>query len=175
MTPNPTHITAPAGTPFIEVVREFDAPRDLVYRASTDPDLVVRWLGPRRLTMRIIEFDARTGGSYRYVHTDTDGEQYPFRGVFHTVSEALIIQTFEFEDIPGAVSLETRILDDLGDRTRLRQNAVFPASRPATRPWRARCHTASPSPWTASANSSAHAAASADPGEPPRTAEPTQA
>jgi uncharacterized protein YndB with AHSA1/START domain len=127
MTPNPTHITAPAGTPFIEVVREFDAPRDLVYRASTDPDLVVRWLGPRRLTMRIIEFDARTGGSYRYVHTDTDGEQYPFRGVFHTVSEALIIQTFEFEDVPGAVSLETRILDDLGDRTRLRQNAVFPS------------------------------------------------
>ena len=127
MTPNPTHITAPAGTPVIEVVREFDAPRDLVFRASTDPDLVARWLGPRRLSMRIIEFDARTGGSYRYVHTDTDGEEYPFRGVFHTVSEALIIQTFEFEDIPGVVSLETRTLDDLGDRTRLHQNAVFPS------------------------------------------------
>jgi len=127
MTPNPTHITAPAGTPFIEVVREFDAPRDLVFRASTDPDLVARWLGPRRLSMRIIEFDARTGGSYRYVHTDTDGEEYPSRGVFHTVSEALIIQTFEFEDIPVVVSLETRTLDDLGDRTRLHQNAVFPS------------------------------------------------
>ena len=127
MTPNPTRITAPAGTPFIEVVREFDAPRDLVFRASTDPDLVARWLGPRRLSMRIIEFDARTGGSYRYVHTDTDGEEYPFRGVFHTVSEALIIQTFEFEDIPGVVSLETRTLDDLGDRTRLHQDAVFPS------------------------------------------------
>ena len=127
MTPNPTHITAPAGTPFIEVVREFGAPRDLVFRASTDPDLVARWLGPRRLSMRIIEFDARTGGSYRYVHTDTDGEEYPFRGVFHTVSEALIIQTFEFEDIPGVVSLETRTLDDLGDRTRLHQDAVFPS------------------------------------------------
>jgi uncharacterized protein YndB with AHSA1/START domain len=127
MTPNPTHITAPAGTPFIEVVREFDAPRDLVFRASTDPDLVARWLGPRRLSMRIIEFDARTGGSYRYVHTDTDGGEFPFRGVFHTVSEALIIQTFEFEDVPGVVSLETRTLDDLGDRTRLHQNAVFPS------------------------------------------------
>jgi uncharacterized protein YndB with AHSA1/START domain len=127
MNPNPTHITAPAGTPFIEVVREFDAPRDLVYRACTDPDLVTRWLGPRSLTMRIIEFDARTGGSYRYVHTDADGEEYPFRGVFHTVSEALIIQTFEFEDAPGVASLETRTLDDLGDRTRLHQNAVFPS------------------------------------------------
>jgi uncharacterized protein YndB with AHSA1/START domain len=127
MNPNPTRITAPAGTPFIEVVREFDAPRDLVYQASTDPDLVTRWLGPRRLTMRIIEFDARTGGSYRYVHTDAGGEEYPFRGVFHTVSEALIIQTFEFEDAPGVVSLETRTLDDLGGRTRLHQNAVFPS------------------------------------------------
>lgn len=127
MSPNPTHITAPDGTPFIEVVREFDAPRNLVFRASTDPDLVVRWLGPRSLSMRVIEFDARTGGSYRYVHTDADGEEYPFRGVFHTVTEALIIQTFEFEDVPGVVSLETRTLDDLGDRTRLRQTAVFPS------------------------------------------------
>jgi len=127
MTVNPTHITAPDGTPFIEVVREFDAPRDLVFRASTDPDLVVRWLGPRSLSMRVIEFDARAGGSYRYVHTGADGEEYPFRGVFHTVSEALIIQTFEFEDVPGVVSLETRTLDDLGGRTRLRQNAVFPS------------------------------------------------
>ena len=127
MSPNPTHITAPEGTPFIEVVREFDAPRDLVFRASTDPDLVARWLGPRALRMRVIEFDARVGGRYRYVHTDADGEEYPFRGVFHTVTEALIIQTFEFEDVPGVVSLETRTLDDLGGRTRLHQNAVFPS------------------------------------------------
>jgi uncharacterized protein YndB with AHSA1/START domain len=127
MSPNPTYITAPEGTPFIEVVREFDAPRDLVFRASTDPDLVVRWLGPRRLSMRVIEFDARPGGRYRYVHTDADGEEYPFRGVFHTVTEALIIQTFEFEDVPGVVSLEARTLDDLGGRTRLHQNAVFPS------------------------------------------------
>jgi len=127
VSPNPTYVTAPEGTPFIEVVREFDAPRDLVFRASTDPDLVVRWLGPRSLSMRIIEFDARAGGRYRYVHTDADGEEYPFRGVFHTVTEALIIQTFEFEDVPGVVSLETRTLDDLGGRTRLHQNAVFPS------------------------------------------------
>jgi uncharacterized protein YndB with AHSA1/START domain len=127
MSPNPTYITAPEGTPFIEVVRDFDAPRDLVFRASTDPDLVVRWLGPRALKMRVIEFDARAGGRYRYVHTDADGEEYSFRGVFHTVTEALIIQTFEFEDVPGVVSLETRNLDELGDRTRLRQTAVFPS------------------------------------------------
>jgi uncharacterized protein YndB with AHSA1/START domain len=124
---NPTHITAPEGTPFIEVVREFDAPRDLVFRASTDPDLVAQWLGPRDLAMRVIEFDARAGGRYRYVHIAPAGAEYAFRGVFHTVTEALIIQTFEFEGAPGSVSLEARTLDDIGGRTRLHQNAVFPS------------------------------------------------
>jgi uncharacterized protein YndB with AHSA1/START domain len=60
-----TQILAPAGAPFIEVTREFDAPPELVFRASTDPDLVVQWLGPRDVQMRIIEFDARTGSSSR--------------------------------------------------------------------------------------------------------------
>lgn len=127
MSTNPTHITAPDGTPFIEVIREFDAPRDLVFRASTDPDLVARWLGPRDLTMRVVEFDARAGGSYRYVHTAPDGAEYTFRGVFHTVTEPLLIQTFEYEGAPGSVSLESRTLDDIGGRTRMQQNAVFPS------------------------------------------------
>jgi uncharacterized protein YndB with AHSA1/START domain len=124
---NPTHITAPDGTPFIEVVREFDAPVGLVFRASTDPELVAQWLGPRELTMRVVEFDAQAGGRYRYVHTAADGAEYSFRGVFHTVTETLIIQTFEFEGAPGSVSLETRTLDDVGSRTRMQQNAVFPS------------------------------------------------
>ena len=127
MSTNPTQITAPEGTPFIEVVREFDAPRNLVFRASTDPDLVARWLGPRDLEMSVVELDAREGGRYRYVHTAADGAQHSFRGVFHTVAEPLIIQTFEYEGAPGSVSLETRTLDDLGGRTRMRQNAVFPS------------------------------------------------
>ncbi len=127
MSINPTYITAPDGTPFIKVVREFDAPRDLVFRASTDPGLVVRWLGPRDLTTRVIEFDTRAGGRYRYVQTAPDGAEYAFRGVFHTVSEALTVQTFEFEGVPGSVSLEARTLDDIGGRTRWQQNAVFPS------------------------------------------------
>ena len=127
MSSNPTHITAPDGTPFIEVIREFDAPRDLVFRASTEPDLVARWLGPREMAMRVIEYDARPGGRYRYVHAAPDGAEYAFRGVFHTVSEPLIIQTFEFEGAPGSVSLESTALDDIGGRTRMRHSAVFPS------------------------------------------------
>ncbi len=48
---NPTTLTAPPGTPFIDVVREFEAPRARVFHASTDPELVARWLGPRDVEM----------------------------------------------------------------------------------------------------------------------------
>jgi uncharacterized protein YndB with AHSA1/START domain len=122
-----TEISAPAGTPFIEVIREFDAPPDLVFRAATEPDLVAQWLGPRDLHLRVIEFDARTGGSYRYVHTGPGGAEYFFRGVFHTVTRpALMIQTFESENEPGVVSLEARTFEAIAGRTLMRQHAVFP-------------------------------------------------
>jgi uncharacterized protein YndB with AHSA1/START domain len=67
---NPTTVSARPGTPFIDVVREFEATPAQVFRASTDPELVSRWLGPRELEMRLTEYDARTGGSYSYVHRD---------------------------------------------------------------------------------------------------------
>ena len=78
-----TRVSAEPGSPLISMSREFDAPRDLVFRAHVDPALLVRWLGPRRLRMTIDQYDARHGGSYRYVHHDTDGTSYGFRGVFH--------------------------------------------------------------------------------------------
>ncbi|MGO8956194.1 MAG: SRPBCC family protein [Streptosporangiaceae bacterium] len=128
MSSRPTQIDAPTGTPFLDVCREFDAPPDLVFRAATDPDLVPQWLGPREMLTHIIQFDARTGGSYRYANIGTAGEEYIFRGVFHTVTpSAVMIQTFEFEDEPGNVSLEARTFEDVGDgRTLMRQHTVFP-------------------------------------------------
>jgi uncharacterized protein YndB with AHSA1/START domain len=128
MTTKPTTIDAPAGLPVIEITREFDASPELVFRAWTDPDLVVQWLGPRRIEMRIVEWDARTGGCYSYVHRTTDGSEHGFRGVFHTVSEpALIVQTFEYAAVPDEVSLEWVHFDDADGRTRVRQRAVFPS------------------------------------------------
>lgn len=58
---NPTTITSPPGLPFIDMVREYNAPRELVFRAYTDPELVVQWLGPRRLVMELGDYDARDG------------------------------------------------------------------------------------------------------------------
>jgi uncharacterized protein YndB with AHSA1/START domain len=115
-----TQIVADSEVPAVRITREFDAPPDKVFRAHTDPELVVQWLGPRGLEMRIDHYDCRTGGSYRYVHA-RDGEEYGFRGCFHEVRpNELIVQTFTFAGMPDGVALEKMVLEDLGNgRTRL--------------------------------------------------------
>jgi uncharacterized protein YndB with AHSA1/START domain len=121
-----TQIVAEPGTLQIIIEREFDAPRELVYRAYTDPALLVQWLGPRSLTMQIDYMDVRDGGSYRFIHTDAAGNEYGFRGVFHgepTMDRT--IRTFEYEGWPGHVSLETLTLEDRGGKTLVRTNSVF--------------------------------------------------
>ena len=64
-----TQIDAPAGVPFIDMSREFDAPRDLVFKAYTDPELLVQWLGPRKYKMTVESWDVRDGGKWRYINT----------------------------------------------------------------------------------------------------------
>jgi uncharacterized protein YndB with AHSA1/START domain len=115
-----TEIQVDPKVPLVRIIREFDAPPEKVFRAHVDPDLVVRWLGPRDLVMTIDTWDCRTGGSYRYVHTRGD-ERYGFRGTFHEVRpNELIVQTFTFEGMPQGVALEKLTLEDLGNgRTRL--------------------------------------------------------
>ena len=120
-----TTITAPEGVPYVDMEREFDAPAELVHRAYKDPELVKQWLGPRQYEMRIEEWDARDGGSYRYVHTDGTNA-YGFRGVFHSMAVDNMVQTFEFDGAPGHVSLDTQVLEDLpGGRSRLKSHSIF--------------------------------------------------
>jgi uncharacterized protein YndB with AHSA1/START domain len=115
-----TQIVSDPEVPLVRIIREFDAPPEKVFRAHTDPQLVVQWLGPRGMEMRVDHYDCRTGGSYRYVHT-SDGEEYGFHGSFHEVRpNELIVQTFTFEGFPDGVALEKLVLEDIGDgRTRL--------------------------------------------------------
>ncbi|MBM4409513.1 MAG: polyketide cyclase [Chloroflexi bacterium] len=122
-----TTVTAEPGTTTIEIIREFDAPRDLVFRAHTEPDLLRQWLGPRRYEMRIDRFEARDGGRYRYRHVDPDsGAKYGFRGVFHgDPSPDLWVQTFEFDGWPGHVSMDTLRLEDRGGQTISRTTSAF--------------------------------------------------
>jgi uncharacterized protein YndB with AHSA1/START domain len=116
----PTEIIADPKVPLIKITREFDAPPAKVFRAHTDPDLIVQWLGPRRHAMRIDHYECRTGGSYRYLHVG-GGYEFGFHGSFHEVRPSeVIVQTFTFEGVPDGVALERAVFDDLGDgRTRL--------------------------------------------------------
>lgn len=121
-----TRIVAEPGSHQIEISREFAAPRELLFRAFTEPDLLVRWLGPRDLTMTIDRFDPRDGGTWRFVHTDADGNDYGFHGVFHNdPSPDGIVRTFEFEGAPGHVSLETATFEERNGKTWLREISVF--------------------------------------------------
>jgi uncharacterized protein YndB with AHSA1/START domain len=121
-----TQIDVPAGVPFIDITREFDAPRDLVFRAYTDPELLVQWLGPRKYTMTIDKYDLRDGGQWRYVHTDDEGTAWGFHGVFHgDQTPERMVQTFEFEGAPGHVSLESLVLEERDGKTVVRNHSVY--------------------------------------------------
>lgn len=123
-----TIITAEPGKQELFIMREFDAPRELVFKAHTDPKLYVQWLGPRGYEMTLETFEPVSGGRYRYVHKDKDGNEFRFRGVFHEISEELMIQTFEFEGLPerGHVTLDIMRLESLpGNRTKITIQSVF--------------------------------------------------
>lgn len=117
-------IEADPTVPVIRITRDFDATPAQLLRAHTDPVLFARWVGPDGMNTRIIDWDATDGGRWRYV-ASRDGEDYGFRGCFHEVSEARIVQTFTYEGMPEGVSLETLTFEDLGDgRTRLHAQSL---------------------------------------------------
>jgi uncharacterized protein YndB with AHSA1/START domain len=130
MSTNAVTITAEPGTPFIDIVREFDAPIERVFSAHSDADLYAQWIGPRGYETTIADFDARTGGRYRFEQVGPSGDgPFTFNGVFHVVRpDELIIQTFEFEGVPDVVSLEAHTFESLpGGRSRLHSHNVFPS------------------------------------------------
>ena len=109
-------IVAGEKAPTITITREFDAPRERVFRAHTDPELYAQWVGPRALNTRITRWSARTGGEWAM----TDGDN-SFFGSFHEVrAPDRLVWTFTWEGAPESVSLETMTLEELpGGRTRL--------------------------------------------------------
>jgi uncharacterized protein YndB with AHSA1/START domain len=108
------------------ITSEHAAPRELLFRAYTDPRLIAQWLGPRTMTMTVDRLEARDGGTWRFIHGDGGGRQYAFRGVYHgTPSPDGIVSTFEFEAVPGHVCLETVTFEERGGKTVLRQNIVY--------------------------------------------------
>ena len=126
---NETKIHAQPGHQEILITREFDAPRELVFKVITDPKLLPQWWGPRYLSTEVDKMDMRPGSQWRFIQRDTEGREYAFSGVYHEVlAPERIINTFEFEGLPeaGHVTLETMKLEELpGGRTRLTTQSVF--------------------------------------------------
>ena len=112
-------IEADPRVPVIRITRDFDATPAELMRAHTDPKLFARWVGPDGMDTEILDWDATTGGRWRYV-ARRDGVEFGFHGSFHEVGEDHIVQTFTFDGQPDGVSLETLRFEDLGEgRTRL--------------------------------------------------------
>ncbi|HTX17299.1 MAG TPA: SRPBCC family protein [Bacteroidota bacterium] len=124
-----TLFEAEPGKQEVRITREFDAPRELLFRALTEGKYYEQWIGPRRLQTKIEILDARSGGRYRYVQDDGAGHQHAFHGVYHEVTfPERIIDTFEYEGLPekGHVFLETTKLEELPEgRCRLVTQAVY--------------------------------------------------
>jgi uncharacterized protein YndB with AHSA1/START domain len=120
-------IEAVENMPAVKISRDFAATPAQLVRAHTDPELFTQWVGPADSTMTIDHWDARTGGSWRYVGgPGPDGEEYAFHGCFHEVREDRLVQTFTFEGYPDSVALETMTFEDLGGgRTRLHLQSLF--------------------------------------------------
>jgi uncharacterized protein YndB with AHSA1/START domain len=125
---NKTTVTAEPGKQELFITREFDAPRELLFKAHIDPELYIQWVGPRDLTMTINKWEPREGGSYKFTH-ERNGHKYAFFGVNHEVlAPERIIGTFEFDGLPerGHVILGTTRFEELPNgRSRIVHQSVF--------------------------------------------------
>lgn len=111
-----------------EIVSErvFNAPRERVFAAFTDPELIPRWWGPRRMTTIVDQMDVRPGGTWRFLARDSDGREQGFRGAYREVTPPeRLVQTFEWEGMPGHAVIDTVSFEDLGERTKLTTTSLF--------------------------------------------------
>jgi len=109
----------------ILIERVFDATRDRVWRAFTEPELIAKWWG-RGNDLVIERFEVEKGGHWRFVEHSTEGE-HGFEGRYAEVTpEERIVWTFEWDGMPGYPCRETAQFEDLGDgRTRIRSTTIF--------------------------------------------------
>lgn len=112
----------------LEIVlrRVIDAPRQRVFEAFTRCEHIRRWWRLRNSTMTSCDMDFRPGGTWRYVTREQDGAEYAFRGEYREiVPPERIVQTFEFEGMPGAVSIDSMTLLEEDGRTTLISTSTF--------------------------------------------------
>jgi uncharacterized protein YndB with AHSA1/START domain len=113
-------VTLPADEQVL-ITREFDAPKDLVYKAFTTPELVKRWWSAKRGEVTVAEIDLRVGGKWRYAMVTSDGGfEVAFHGEYREiVPNERIVSTEVFEGMPDAEALNTMTLTEVDGRTTL--------------------------------------------------------
>ena len=110
----------------IMLTREFDAPRELVFKAFTDPELIPRWWGLRNSTTIVNTMEVRPGGAWRYISRGQNGEEYAFRGEYlEVVPPERIVQTFEFEPMPGHIVTDSATFEERDGKTILTSTSTF--------------------------------------------------
>ena len=102
---------------FGRMTRTFDAPRALVVRAMTEPELVQKWMGNSRSPMVGAEVDLRVGGRYRYTYQIPNGPQFSFVGVYRELSESRVVHTEAMEGMPGEAVVTTTFVESGGKTT----------------------------------------------------------
>jgi uncharacterized protein YndB with AHSA1/START domain len=108
------------------ITQEFSAPRDMIFKIFTEPMIIPQWWGPRNLTTTVDKQELTTGGSWRFVQRDSEGNVYGFHGVYHEIDpDNRMVYTFEYEGTPGHVILETVTFEDYDGGTRVTERAVF--------------------------------------------------
>ena len=118
--------TVTAGKPEVIVTGTFEAPRDRLFKALTDPQLIPKWWGPKRMTTTVKKMDVRKGGDWRYVQRDPEGKEFAFRGIYREVKPPERLEySFEFEAMPGHISDDTITLEQHGGKTLETQRIVF--------------------------------------------------
>jgi uncharacterized protein YndB with AHSA1/START domain len=123
-----TEIIIEPGRQDIVFKHVFDAPREIVFRAITDPQLVPSWWGPRMYKTIVDEMEPRPGGRWRFLNRNDQGDEFGFHGVFHDmVAPERIVQTTEFEGMPGHVGLETATLEEVDGKTVYTAVSLFPS------------------------------------------------
>ena len=107
--------------------RVFDAPRELVWKVCTDPELLPKWWGPKGKATIVDKMEVKVGGVWRYIQKDAEGNEYGFNGVFKEVrAPERLAYTFEFEPMAGHVSTETITFEELPDgKTKITSRTTF--------------------------------------------------
>jgi uncharacterized protein YndB with AHSA1/START domain len=123
---NETIFTVEPGKQEITIRRKFEAPRELVFKAFSDPQLIPQWWGPARYATTVDKMEVRPGGMWRFSQRDSNGNEFAFHGFYHQVlAPERLVYTFEFEGVPGHIALETIQLEAQGDETLLTDHMVF--------------------------------------------------